>query len=186
MVTPADLLYRAVMQWHDVTNTPVILATPARKAVVAGPLRTEGGQPVRRFVKELIRCGQYVKQSEALGFTVTLDVLDHWVKTTAAYLSAGNKIPVPSTHTDNPEANRGWVVDVFAEGRSLFATIDLVGDGIKLAGTCDVSLYSPPELVDGHGNKYVRPIVHVALCTDPVIPGLAGFVPIETSRGHNR
>ncbi len=172
------------MRWHE--GTAVIFATPARKAVPAGSLRMEGGQPVRRFTKELIRCGQFVKQSDALQFEVTPALLDHWVKTSSAYLSAGNKIPVPATHTDNPEANRGWVVDVFAEGRSLFGTIDLVGEGIKLAGTCDVSIYSPPELVDGAGNRYVRPIVHVALCTDPVVPGLGGFVPIETSRGSTR
>jgi len=173
------------MQTHEAQ--PVILAAATEAAIPIGPTRTEGGQPVRRFRKELIRCGQYVKQSDNLGFTVTPTVLDHWVKTAAAYLSAGNKIPVPVTHTEDPEANRGWVVDVFAEGQSLFATMDLVGEaGIKLAGTCDVSIFSPPELVDGHGNKYTRPIVHVALCTDPVIPGLAGFVPIETSRGGTR
>jgi len=172
------------MQWHE--SQAVIFATPARKAVAVGSLRMEGGQPVRRFTKELIRCGQFVKQADGLQFEVTPDLLTHWAKTAAAYLSAGNKIPVPATHTDNPEANRGWVVDVFAEGRSLFGTIDLVGEGIKLAGTCDVSIYSPPELVDGAGNRYVRPIVHVALCTDPVIPGLKGFVPIETSRGSTR
>ena len=138
---------------------------------------------MRRFVKELIRCGHYVKESDDIRFDVTPQTIRHWVTTCSAYLSAGNKIPVPATHTDDPEANRGWVVDVFAEGESLYGVVDLVGEeGIKLAGTCDTSIYSPAEYVDGKGNRYVRPIVHVALCTDPVIPGLGGFVPIQASQ----
>ncbi len=156
---------------------------PVRKATPAGPVRMEGGQPVRRFVKELIRCGHYVKDSDEIRFDVTPETIRHWVATCSAYLSAGNKIPVPATHTDDPEANRGWVVDVFAEGESLYGVVDLVGEeGIRLAGTCDTSIYSPAECVDGKGNRYLRPIVHVALCTDPVIPGLAGFVPIQASQ----
>ena len=159
----------------------VILAMPARKATPAGAVRMEGGQPVRRFVKELIRCGHYLKESDQLQFEVTPRTLRHWVLTCSRYLAAGNRIPVPATHTLDPEANRGWVVDVFAEGRSLYGVVDLVGeDGIKLAGTCDTSIYSPAEYVDGKGNRYVRPILHVALCTDPVIPGLSGFQPVET------
>lgn len=109
--------------------------------------------------------------------------LGHWVKTASAYLAAGNKIPLPVKHTDDPEANRGWARELFSEGDSLFATVDLVGEGIKLAGTCDVSVYSPTLAVDGEGNRFAHPIVHIALCTDPVITGLSGFVPIETSRG---
>lgn len=171
------------MQRHE-PPIAILLATPTTQATAAGAVRLEGGQPVRRFTKELIRCGQYVKESDSLAFSVTPETLKHWAATCSAYLSAGNKIPVPVTHTDDPAANRGWVVDVWEDGKSLFGAIDLVGDeAIKLAGTTDVSIYSPAEHVDGKGNRYSRPILHVALCTDPVVPGLGGFVPVQSSRG---
>jgi hypothetical protein len=71
---------------------------------------------------------------------------------------------------------------MFREENSLVAILDLVGeDGPTLALTSDVSIFSPPSLVDGKGNKYIRPITHVALCTDPVIPGLKGFETIAAS-----
>ncbi len=137
-----------------------------------------GGQPVRRFTKEVIRAGRYVKAADGLSFQVTLETLDHWVSVFRAMRAAGVRVPVPVTHTDDPEANRGWLVDLQRSGESLVGTIDLVGaDAIRLAGTCDVSIYSPAEHIDGHGNRYVRPILHVALCTDPVVPGLSPFQP---------
>lgn len=171
------------MQWHE-TASPIILATPADPAQAAGAVRTEGGLPVRRFRKEIVRAGRYTKDADGLEFSVTPEMLDRFAASTSAYLMAGNKIPMPVTHTDDPEANRGWVRDVYRDGDSLYATCDLVGDdGIKLAGTCDVSIFAPPEYTDGSGNRYQWPILHVALCTDPVVAGLDGFVPIQTSRG---
>ncbi|HQU42146.1 MAG TPA: hypothetical protein PK867_05015 [Pirellulales bacterium] len=161
----------------------MILATPASKAQAAGAVRQEGGQPLRRFVKEIIRAGRYVKDADGQAFSVTPEMLDRFAASTSSYLKAGNKIPMPVTHTDDPEANRGWVRDVYRDGDSLYATCDLVGeDGIRLAGTCDVSIFAPPEYVDGSGNRYQWPILHVALCTDPVVAGLAGFVPVQTSQ----
>ena len=165
---------------------PVILATPAKKAQAAGAVRMEGGQPSRRFVKELVRAGRYVKDVDGQIFNITPGMIDQLALSTTAYLAAGNKIPMPATpdHSDqDPEANRGWVREVYRDGNSLFGVCDLVGDdGIKLAGTCDVSIFSPPEFIDGTGNRYQWPILHVALCTNPIVPGLDGFVPIKTSQ----
>lgn len=169
---------------QTITDDLVLVLTSPPATQVASE-RTEGGQPVRRFRKELIRSGKYVKAADKLEFVVTPELLQHWSATFSRMKSAGVRVPVPVGHTEDAEKNRGWCVDMFVEGESLIGAIDLVGeDGIKLAGRSDVSIYCPVTLVDGHGTTYQRPITHVALCTDPVIPGLSGFFPIAASATH--
>lgn len=161
-----------------------ILSTPTDKPEPVGSVRFEGGQMVRRFRKELIRTGKYHKPSDDLSFEVTDDALMNWVSTFSLMRANGVKVPVPAGHSNDPEDNRGWLVDTYVDGDTLVGVIDLVGEaGIALAGTSDVSIYSPGEWTDGKGNRYTRPISHVALCTDPVIPGLSGFIPLAASQG---
>jgi hypothetical protein len=154
----------------------------AKASWVPVMFRMEQGIPVQRYKKELIKVGNYVKDSDGIEFEVTPEMIDHWNRVISLELSNGLKIPVPVGHTTNAEMNRGWMVDSVIEGDSLFGIVDLVGeDAIALAGRCDVSIYSPPKFTDGHGNVYQYPILHVALCTDPVVPGLGEFVAISAS-----
>ena len=155
------------------------LRTGAARSVAKG--RTVAGQPVRRFLKELIKAGHYVKESDGLEFNVTPALLEHWAATFARMRANGLNVPVPSGHTHDGAANRGWVRHLFRAGDSLYGVVDLVGDGIPMAATNDVSIYAVPEFTDGHGNRYQWPILHVALCTDPVVPGLGGFLPIAAA-----
>ncbi len=155
------------------------LRTGAARAVAKR--RSVAGQPVRRFLKELIKTGHYVKECDGLEFDVTPDLLAHWAATFARMRANGLNVPVPSGHTHDGAANRGWVRHLFRAGDSLYGVVDLVGDGIPLAATNDVSIYAVPEFTDGHGNRYQWPILHVALCTDPVVPGLGGFLPIAAA-----
>jgi hypothetical protein len=136
---------------------------------------------VRRFLKELIKAGHYVKESDGLEFDVTPATLEHWAATFARMRANGLNVPVPNGHTHDGAANRGWVRHLFRAGDSLYGVVDLVGDGIPMAATNDVSIYAVPEFTDGHGNRYQWPILHVALCTDPVVPGLSGFLPIAAA-----
>ena len=145
-------------------------------------LSTESGQPAQRFRKELIRVGHYVKATDGLDFDVTREALDHWVMSFGKMKEAGVSVPVPIGHTQDATANRGWVREMFREGDSLYGVIELIGtDAIALAGRTDVSIFSPPASIDGRGTQYLRPITHVALVTDPVVPGLAGFEAIAAS-----
>lgn len=161
-----------------------IIATETTPFLSLAATRTEGGQPVGRFRKELIRTGEYRHPTEGFHFTVTEKDLDNWAVQFSRMDGNGVKVPVPVVHSDETEANRGWVKGVFREGSSLIGIIDLVGDdAIRLAGRSDVSIYSPPEFTDAKSNKYKWPITHVALCTDPVVPGLDGFVPLAASIG---
>ncbi len=152
----------------------LVLSSATSYAVPVSPQRTEGGQPVQRFRKELIKVGSYFKQSDQLQFAVDRSMLDHWAATFFAMKVNGVKVPVPSGHTTDPDRNRGWVLDIAAK-ETLGRVIELVGERIKLAGTNDVSIYAEPSFTDGRGNKYEWPILHVALCTDPVVPGLRPF-----------
>ena len=160
------------------------LRTGPARAVAKG--RRVAGQPVRRFLKELIKAGHYVKESDGLEFDVTPALIEHWAATFARMRANGLNVPVPSGHTHDGAANRGWVRHLFRAGDSLYGVVDLVGDGIPMAATNDVSIYAVPEFTDGHGNRYRWPILHVALCTDPVVPGLGGFLPIAAGSIHPR
>jgi len=166
-----DAILEATRHFAFLTGT-----APALKLAAGG----DGSS--QRFRKELIRVGHYIKAHDNLDFEVTREALDHWVLSFNKMREAGVRVPVPVGHTENPEANRGWVHEMTREGDSLYGVIELVGtDAIAMAGRTDVSIYSPSLYVDGQGNQYVRPITHVALCTDPVVPGLDGFQAIAAS-----
>ncbi len=136
----------------------------------------------RLFRKPLIRTGSYVKESEGLSFEVTPETLSHFAIEFGRMHKNGVRVPVPLTHTNDPSANQGWVKEVFVDGEELIGIIELAGEGVRLANTTDVSIYVPPSITDGKGNKYTRPIAHVALVTDPVIPGLGPFEAVAASR----
>lgn len=139
------------------------------------------------YRKELIYPGHFVKKDSkgSVEFELPVDetLLDHWVATFNKMKAAGIEVPVPIEHTTDPEQRRGTVVDLKKEfnkdrkAPALYAYIKFRDQptGDSLSKTTQVSLFSPPDFVDGKGNKYVRPIRHVALTDYPLVPGLAGF-----------
>lgn len=141
------------------------------------------GVPSEMYKKELIRTGDFVKESDGIDFAITADTLSHWVDTFNRMKENGVEVPVPISHYESDaDGNRGYVRDMFVEGDGLFATIELIGeDGILAAKRNDVSIYCPVEWVDGAGNVYYRPIVHVALTPYPIIPGLKEFESLAAS-----
>ncbi len=159
-----------------------IRSDQATFAVIGAKAKVDG-EPVQRFRKEIIRVGEYIHGDDE--FSITPDVLKHWAVTFAQMKKNGVKIPIPNMHdtSGDPDKNRGWVVDMFVDKDALVMVCDLIGDdAIKAASRCDVSIFSPPELKDLKGNIYEQPIAHVALVTDPAIPGLGEFVSIAASR----
>ena len=149
--------------------------------------KVELGEGLVRFRKELIKVGKYTKESTKQEFEVTLSTLRHWVGEFHRWITNGNKVPIPLGHEreDKPEYNRGWVVDMFIEGNSLFGLLDLSDPSLAL--TTDVSIAIPYKFVDGKGIEYTRPIAHVALTTKPVIGGLKDFekLSLSLSKGTN-
>ena len=141
-----------------------------------------------QFRKELIKVGKYTKASTNQIFEVTLSVLQHWVETFKQWTSNGNKVSIPNTHegAGNAKENQGWVTDMFVEDNSLYGLLELLNPALALV--TDVSIGVPASFIDGGGHKYISPITHVALCTDPVIGGLKGFehLSLSLNKGANQ
>ena len=160
-------------------NKPVILQLQTFPAVSVGV----GNSGLTQFRKEVIKVGKYIHPATNKAFEVTVDTLNHWVATFNRWIGAGNQVPIPLGHSkvNSPEANAGWVTQMFVEDNSLYGIMELSDP--KLALTTDVSLYIEPEIVDGKGVKYSNIISHIALCTNPVIAGLDKFMKLSLSKG---
>ena len=152
--------------------------------------------PSQRFSKEVVAIGQYVKVSDGIAFTVTQESLDNWAFQFKRMREAGVKVPLPfGEHKDekweakvrkagDPRENAGWVDDLFVQRDKLVMVCNLSGkDALEAAPNSDVSINARAQFVDGTGNAYVWPITHIAMVTDPVIPGLGDFVPLAASLG---
>ena len=158
------------------------------KAIPAGgdqlkPVRFVNGEPVYKFRVEAIRCGNYLT-ADGESFQVTPETLKHWSDTFQEFKDRKIPVPVPSgTHFQvDGEHNRGSVIGLTSDGKSLWADVELIGkDAPRIAASNGVSIYAEPEWQDTHGNKYQWPIRHVLLTPDPRIPGLKGFMPIAAN-----
>ena len=143
------------------------------------PVRFVNGEPVIRFRVEAIRCGNYLT-ADGEPFEVTPAALEHWTDTFKMFKERKIPVPVPSgTHFQvDGEHNRGNIIDLSNDGKSLWATVELIGkDAPRLRPAIRVDLRGTG--MDGRrGNKYQWPIRHLLLTPDPRIPGLKGFVPL--------
>ncbi len=146
-------------------------------------LRLDGKSPTKKFRKQIVTAGDFVKGDEK--FTITKERMQGWADTFVRMKGNGIKVPIPSTHAkvSDSDFNRGWVTDMFVDDDSLVMTCELIGDdAIEAAARSDVSINAIPDFKDGKGVVYDDAITHVALCTDPVVPGLDKFIPIAASR----
>lgn len=147
---------------------------------------TFSGESGLKFKKQVIYVGKFGKYDPNTGkplqeFDITPAELHHWAQSVQLQKARGIKIHVPLGHTDNPELSRGEIDNAFVsedeQGRlSLFVegTFNSAEAAEKAKGA-DVSIHSPPAWADGTGNTYVYPFRHLALTTEPVVPGLKGF-----------
>lgn len=171
---------------------PVHLTEPGGLFLAIGDkMRDSPSAPPRqKFRKCLIRTGDFHKESEDLSFTVTAAMLENWAAQFHRMKANGVDVPIPDGHDYSGRAanNRGYVRDMFVEpdesgGQKLIGICEMIGeDAILAANRSDVSIFSDAQFVDGNGVVYNQPILHCALCTDPVITGLGAFVPIAASR----
>lgn len=138
------------------------------------------------YRKEVIYPGNFVKKTPKgeVEFSLPVDeqLIDHWVATFNKMKSNGIDVPMPIEHTTDPAQRRGEVVklakeynkDRKCESMYMYCRFN-DPESAKQFSNSQVSLYSPPEFVDGKDNRYVRPIRHVALTDYPLIPGLGKF-----------
>ena len=145
----------------------------------------------RRFWKELLYEGTFYKEDskgKKRKIPVTRDDIDHFTQESNRFLSNGNKIYVPVEHTDDPEANRGYVISVKSrfnekkERHSFWGLVEFRDDeAAKMAMSTDMSVFIPDVWADGNGEEYDRALVHSALTVSPVVPDLHGFKAIVAS-----
>lgn len=137
-----------------------------------------------KYRKEVIYVGTFyapTPDGDRQKFSVTESDLQHWKKSVELQLERGILVDVPIGHTTDPEKSRGKVIGAAIDKNSrglpaLFFDIEFADEeAAKLATRTQVSIYSPPSWTDGLGNTYSRPIRHVALTQQPVIPGLDAF-----------
>jgi len=163
----------------------IYFSTPNVGTEDYGIIVEHGKQPIYKLKKEVIRVGDFYKEGVDQSFSVNIETLDHWAAEFLRYTENGNKVSVPDGHevAGKSSENYGWVTDLFRENDSLFAIMELYGDDVlTVTKASDVSIYSPPEIIDGNGIKYTYPITHIALTTVPVIPGLSSFETIAASQ----
>lgn len=167
-------------------KTAIVCAMTAPGGFTRASARTvdDNGVPRQKFVKELIRDGEFTKGEQK--FRVTPEIRQHWEATHRKFVGAGNSVGVPTSHEawhkQDSDENRGFVRELFNEGDSLYGVIELIGDdAISAASRSNVSIYAQPKFKDGNGTEYDWPIRHAALTDQGVIPGLGEFIPIAAS-----
>lgn len=165
----------------------LVFALSSDPGVLAGSRTDENGQPVKTYIKKMLKVGNWRVPGRRDPLVVTHARLSHFVNCEKRMAKNGVKISVPEGHVDvgiDPAANRGWARDFFVDGDWLCGHLDMIGeDAIRLASRTFVSVYIPEKVVDGQGNEYLQPIAHVALTGSPVVSGQDGFVPVRASLG---
>ena len=97
----------------------------------------------------------------------------------------GHSVPVPSTHTNDPEKNRGRVISLESiPGDGLYGELEILEDKTVQAldkGTIfDVSISFSHDYVRKDDNKHYGPTLeHVALVNDPYLSEMNTFEKLE-------
>jgi hypothetical protein len=86
--------------------------------LATGPQTQTSDHEERRFRKELIRVGRYVKAADGIEFEVTHRTLRHWIMEFARMKANGVRVPIPNGHHNagNADQNRGYVESLIVDG----------------------------------------------------------------------
>lgn len=131
------------------------------------------------FKKQLVRFGDWVHPSKP-GKKMVLDakwagkIIDNFKKKVVG------RIPVPTTHTDDPLANTGELLDLEIQDDGLYGVLDIrrreVAADIKRDLVYDVSISFTDDYVDTKtGTAHGPALLHVALVNDPYLKGMNAF-----------
>jgi len=164
------------------------IVTGKHAFILSGSERTtDAGEPIRRYRKDLIRVGDTVRAVNGEEVTITRDDLEHWIEQFRLMQEAGVPVPAVKDHSSKIDDKLGDVVDLFIDGDTLYAAVDLIGEeAIKLAGKAHVSIFVPSTWRDSEGNEYDSPIAHVGLVATPQVTGQGRFTAIAASNHHKR
>jgi len=149
---------------------------------------TERAEKVRGrlFKKEVVRFGKY-KDPLWGEFEMNLD--EAWAEQVIANWKAGipGRVPVPSMHTDDPDRNRGEVVDYEITRRGIVAYLDIRDDetaqAIENETIWDVSISFVDNWIDNKGKEHGPAILHVALVNNPYLDKMSEFEALSRTMG---
>lgn len=138
------------------------------------------------FEKQIIYAGEFEGE---FPFEITEKTLDHWQAEFEVLTKQHNfELIVPVEHVDMSEANTKATISQLIKKTDDQGRLGLFGRFVfesekdaKLAASHDVSVYSPPVFETESGYRAVRPLTHVALTTDPLIPGLQNWAVLAAS-----
>jgi len=139
------------------------------------------------YKKSLIRVGEWIHPADrSQKFEVTLDRMKEWIKN---FEKGVVKVFVPERHTADPSKNRGWLKQMFIEGKELIGIVDITNPDaqkqIENGDIQDVSISVDPNFEDSHGVSYGEVMRHIALTLMPHIEGQSGFVALEGDNSYN-
>jgi len=162
-----------------------------------------------KFTKEIVGPGKYRATkpgtNERVETVITPQRIEHWVNTFTKMKEAGLKIPAPFKHrmdmlaltneqadllTKQEQAgsinNGGYWDDLFVDTKTgkLCGVLDAPNKETAAKIGTDVqecSLLSLPTYEDGLGRKWDDGILHIALVTNPIVPGQENFQPLTDS-----
>lgn len=151
---------------------------------IQSPLKQLADSP-QRFKKQLIRFGDWI---DPLWPEEVMRIDRVVLETMVRNFKNGipGRIPVPLTHTDNPEYNTGELVDLYIEGDGanledgLYGVLEIrradTAEQIKSETIWDVSISFADNYQDNEtGALYGHTLIHVALVNNPYIKKMGSF-----------
>jgi hypothetical protein len=139
---------------------------------------------INKFVKHLIDAGVYPYPGNPVrDFVVDRGRLEGWVR---AFHESDAKVWIPLRHSKDPKDNAGWVEDIFIEGGSLYAVMNItdpeVAEKIRQGSIVHTSLGLEFDFTDDNGRTYPEIIRHIALTLDPHISKQKPFIELSRDR----
>jgi hypothetical protein len=146
-----------------------------------GPRETAAGQPIQRFLKDVIAVGLYEHRNGTLDIDVP--ALDEFAAAFEQMRAAGVDIELTKDHSDSASDVLGYVTSMWRDGDRLWVVVEARGwDAIDLCGRVkNVSVEIAKNYVDGKGREYGRAIYAVSIVKGPVVAGQGEF--IRASKG---
>lgn len=141
------------------------------------------------YKKQIIKFGDYVDPWFP-EWPMTLDaewgtmIKDNFDKKTVG------RVPVPASHTDDPEKNRGELLAVEQDEEGLNGTLDIrdpqTVQDIENNLIWDDSISFTNNYIDEKGYGHGPVLFHVALVNNPYITGMSGFQALSKAVNHVR
>lgn len=149
-----------------------------------------------KFTKRILKPGKYLvtTPSGREEVVITKSRLEKWIADFGKMLANGLKVPAPWKHDkkavpvadsdkSSSKNNAGFWEKLYLDEEGYLTgelDVPLDKDAEKVGTTVrEVSPQVRPGWQDGLGNKYDEPILHIALVTNPIIPGQDNFKPSQ-------